>query len=163
MKDAPGEDRDTTGIGRAIGRTRGNLLWQGGSVSCPSPAERKGVSPHPTRQVHTAYTVVTGRFSVSASILTATQPGECARRVVPSKRPATLRCARSGVPGPSAAGRAPATNGSRTRGGAVAVRFALEAECCGRLGCRRSDALLQLHVGGDKRVLCARCARRWSA
>ena len=39
-----------------------------------------------------------------------------------SKRPATLWCARSGGPGPSAAGRAPATEGSRTTRGAVAER-----------------------------------------
>jgi hypothetical protein len=40
-----------------------------------------------------------------------------------SKRPATLRSASSGVPAASGAGRAPATAGSQTGGGAVAGRL----------------------------------------
>jgi len=88
--------------------------------------------------------------------------GESARCRDFSKRAATLWCARSGGPGPSAAARAPATSGSRTTGGAVVVRFAVEADCCGAVGCRRTDGLVELHVDGDRRVLCARCARRWS-
>ena len=41
----------------------------------------------------------------------------------PPKRPATLRSASSGVPAASGAGRAPATEGSRTTCGAVAERL----------------------------------------
>jgi len=80
-----------------------------------------------------------------------------------SKRPATLRCARSGGPGPSAAGRAPATGGSRTSGGVVAVRFAVEAVACGAVGCRESAGLLELRADGERRVLCPAHASRWSA
>jgi len=44
-----------------------------------------------------------------------------ARPVSISKRPATLWCASGGVPAASTAGRARATGGSETSGGAVAV------------------------------------------
>lgn len=104
-----------------------------------SPAERKGFSLQATRPV---------------------SGGTDAERRNPSKRPATLRCVRSGGPGPNAAGRASATEGSQTSGGAVAVRF-VDADSCGALGCRRSDQLVAVELDGDRRVLCLPHARRW--
>ena len=176
---AAGRDDDPRRRLRAAARGR---RWGALSSRSASPAERKGVSPQVTRLVYAPQRFDTRRFSLSTSVeSTATQAlgavddrrrgalldelqsSADARRIVLSKRPATLWCARSGGPGPSAAGRAPATNGSRTTGGAVVVRFAVEAECCGRLGCGRSDGLLMVDADGERRVLCARCARRWSA
>ena len=46
----------------------------------------------------------------------------------------------------------------RVRCGADAVRFAVDAVCCGALGCRVEETLLSVTVGGDSRVLCPDCA-----
>ena len=43
-------------------------------------------------------------------------------------------------------------------GGAVRVRWAVDAVCCGALGCRCGDGLLSVTVDGKERVLCAECA-----
>lgn len=77
-----------------------------------------------------------------------------------TKAAETLRCASGGVPAASAEAAATRDRRDRER---QAVRFAVEAECCGALGCRQSEGLMELRVGGDRRVLCAGCARRWSA
>jgi hypothetical protein len=77
-----------------------------------------------------------------------------------SKRPATLRSASSGGPAASGAGRAPPTEGRGSTGGAA--RFAVGAECCGALSCRETEGLLVVERGGETRVLCPECARRWS-
>lgn len=44
------------------------------------------------------------------------------------------------------------------RCGADAVAFAVNADCCGALGCRGGEALLSVTVGGKTRVLCPECA-----
>jgi hypothetical protein len=44
---------------------------------------------------------------------------------------------------------------------AVAVRFAVDAHCCGALGCRETDGLLLVEKGHVQRVLCQYHARRW--
>jgi len=46
----------------------------------------------------------------------------------------------------------------RVRGGADSVRFAVDAVCCGKLGCRVEEPLLSVAVGADERVLCPECA-----
>jgi len=46
----------------------------------------------------------------------------------------------------------------RVRCGDVAVRFAVDAVCCGKLGCRVEEPLLSVAIGADERVLCAECA-----
>jgi hypothetical protein len=43
----------------------------------------------------------------------------------------------------------------------AAVRFAVDAECCGALSCRETEALVRVDQGGETRVLCADHARRW--
>jgi hypothetical protein len=43
----------------------------------------------------------------------------------------------------------------------AAVSFAVEAECCGALSCRETEALVRVEQGGETRVLCADHARRW--
>ena len=42
-----------------------------------------------------------------------------------------------------------------------AVRFAVDAECCGALSCRSSAGLLEVEQNGEKRVLCPECAQEW--
>ena len=74
--------------------------WPGGSVRVPSFPESKSLTPDATRLIQ--------RFRSATSTDLA------------SKRPATLWSARAAVCGSSGAGRAPATNGSRTTRGAVA-------------------------------------------
>ena len=44
---------------------------------------------------------------------------------------------------------------------AVAVRFAVDAVCCGALGCRCGDGLLSVTVDGETRVLCSDHAVRF--
>ena len=46
----------------------------------------------------------------------------------------------------------------RVRCGADAVRFAVDAVCCGKLGCGVEEPLLSVAVDGDSRVLCPDCA-----
>jgi hypothetical protein len=41
------------------------------------------------------------------------------------------------------------------------VRWAVEAEVCGVVGCGRSDGLLSVATDGGRRVLCPEHARRW--
>ena len=45
---------------------------------------------------------------------------------------------------------------------AVAVRWAVDAVCCGSLGCREESGLLSVTVDGEKRVLCAECAAEFA-
>ena len=42
------------------------------------------------------------------------------------------------------------------------MRFAVGAECCGAVGCRETEALLEVERNGQERVLCADCAAGWS-
>jgi len=122
VKGCPGEaGHDDDPDGRLRAAAGGRPIGLGMSSCSASLAERKGVSPDATRPVYVPEVVESGRFSLSVSTLPATQAPADARPTILSKRPATLRCARSGGPGPSAAGRAPATGGSRTTGGAAAV------------------------------------------
>ena len=46
----------------------------------------------------------------------------------------------------------------RVRSGADSVRFAVDAVCCGKLGCAVEEPLLSVAVDGDSRVLCPDCA-----
>ena len=84
---------------------------------------------------------------------------------LPSEAAETLRCARSGGPGPSAEAavsrdrRDRERQAVRSRGGVV--RFAVEAECCGAMGCRETGGLLLVEKGNDRRVLCVTHAQRW--
>lgn len=55
---------------------------------------------------------------------------------------------------------APTEGGAGTTGGTV--RFAVEAEVCGAVGCRERSGLLEVERNGRKRVLCAGCAAGWS-
>lgn len=73
-----------------------------------------------------------------------------------------MRSVRGGGPASNGADRARATGGSETTGGAEAVqsRFAVGADCCGALGCRRSAALLAVEADGE-RVLCGEHAAGW--
>jgi hypothetical protein len=77
-----------------------------------------------------------------------------------SKREATLWCARSGGPGPSAASSATSERSERER---PAVRWAVGADCCGAVGCSRSDGLMRVVVDGESRTLCPAHLARWSA
>jgi hypothetical protein len=45
-------------------------------------------------------------------------------------------------------------------GGRIA-RFAVDAHCCGALGCHHTGLLLEVVDGGETRVLCPEHARRW--
>jgi len=45
---------------------------------------------------------------------------------------------------------------------AVAVRWAVDAVCCGSLGCREESGLLSVTVDGENRVLCAECAAEFA-
>ena len=47
------------------------------------------------------------------------------------------------------------------RCGADAVAFAVNADCCGALGCRTGEVLLSVTVGGKTRVLCPECAAKF--
>jgi hypothetical protein len=81
-----------------------------------------------------------------------------------AKAAETLRSARSGGPGPS--GEAAAlrgTGGTETgrRGGCGAVRFAVEAEVCGAMGCGRTRGLLVVPTDDGRLVLCPYHARRY--
>ena len=49
----------------------------------------------------------------------------------------------------------------RSRGGAVSVRWAVEAGACGAVGCRRSEGLVRVEADGERRVLCLGHARGW--
>ena len=144
MNDAPEEAGGTTGIGRTSGRIRGNHLGRSGSVSSASSPERKGFSPEATRSnpEGTDSEAAVLRFVVDAHVCGAlgcrsggplfAVEGDLPDRVLcdhhveeylgqlgkHSKRPATLRCARSAEAEPSAAGRALPTEGRETRGGA---------------------------------------------
>ena len=104
MKGSPGEAGHDDDPRRRLRIADGETSLRGrGLSSCSaSPSERKGFSLYATRQVYAALSPETGRYR----LVTFT-----------SKRAATLRCVRSGVPGPNAAARAPATDGSRTTGG----------------------------------------------
>jgi len=44
---------------------------------------------------------------------------------------------------------------------AVAVRFAVDAVCCGAVGCREESGLLSVTVDGESRVLCENCVERF--
>ena len=76
-------------------------------------------------------------------------------------------CARSGGPGPSAEAAVTRDRrdrerlAGRLRGGAVSVRWAVGADVCGVVGCRESERLVRLEVGGERRVLCLPHARGW--
>ena len=170
MKHHPaGAGRDGNPLGRLEIAARVTRLT-GLSSLLASRAARIVVSAHSGRSVHPPYTTDIGGYSGLGSAQT--QPSESVAKNLQisvgaskpdnlSKRPATLRCARSGGPGPSAAGRAPATGGSQTRGGAVSVRWAVEAVCCGAVGCHRSDGLLRVETSAGPRVLCPAHLRRW--
>lgn len=38
------------------------------------------------------------------------------------------------------------------------IRFAVDADCCGALGCREAGSLLEVIADGKRRVLCSDCA-----
>ena len=61
---------------------------------------------------------------------------------------------------PAARGEAAATS-ERSERERVAVRFAVEAVCCGVVGCQRSDGLLRVETPHGPRVLCPAHLRRW--
>ena len=168
MNDAPDGDRGHDRSG-PYQRPQPQELCEGGSVPRSSSSERKTLTENATRrnqEFKAAYTVDTARkptqtqASESASKHREESEG-CSKPIKIAKRPATLWCASGGGPAASAAGRAPATGGSQTSGGAVAVRFAPEADVCGALGCRRSRQLVAVGLEGDRRVLCLAHARRW--
>lgn len=69
-----------------------------------------------------------------------------------------MRSARGGVPASS--GEAAVTRDRRDRK-RPAVRFAVDADCCGVVGCRVSDGLLLVERGDDRRVLCVTHAQGW--
>lgn len=71
----------------------------------------------------------------------------------------TLRSPSGGVP--AARGEAAATS-ERSERERLAVRWAVEAEVCGAVGCGRSDGLLSVATGDGRRVLCPEHARRWA-
>jgi hypothetical protein len=75
----------------------------------------------------------------------------------------TLRSARGG--GPASSGEAAVTADRREanerRCGGAVVRFAVDADCCGAVGCREKDDLLLVERDGDRRVLCVTHARGW--
>ena len=64
-----------------------------------------------------------------------------------------------------ASGKSDGTRSDRpeTSGGVVAVLSAApKAVCCGAAGCRRSDRLVTVTVGGEERVLCSQCAETFA-
>lgn len=153
--------------------TRGNRVGQRGSIPTFSP-EHLTVFGEVTRQVEAPCRLKSGgeetlplvryhrsgrldSLTVRSYHLT-TEPGRSAD--LGTKAAETLRCASGGVSAASAEAAATRDRRDRER---QAVRFAVEAECCGALGCRRSEGLMELRVDGERRVLCARCARGWSA
>ena len=70
----------------------------------------------------------------------------------------TLRSPSGGVP--AARGEAAATS-ERSERERQAVRFAVEAVCCGVVGCQRSEGLLRVETSDGPRVLCPAHLRRW--
>ena len=70
----------------------------------------------------------------------------------------TLRSPSGGVP--AARGEAADTS-ERSERERVAVRFAVEAVCCGVVGCQRGDGLLRVETPHGPRVLCPAHLRRW--
>jgi len=93
---------------------------------------------------------------------------ECSRSAdLTSKAGETLRSPNGGVP--AVRGEAAVTRDRRDRErpavaegcGAVSMRWAVGADCCGAMGCRESDGLVRVEDGGDRRVLCLWHARRW--
>ena len=121
--------------------------WAGGSVCVPSLSERLGFTLEATRPVQR-----------SNGLLSADLTSEAA---------ATLRCVRRGGPAPNAAAAVTRDRRDRERPavaegcGAVSMRWAVGADCCGAMGCRESDGLVRVEDGGDRRVLCLWHARRW--
>ena len=59
---------------------------------------------------------------------------------------------------PDPTGGAAPLAGLPREGGAVVVRFAVDAVCCGALGCRCGEGLLSVTVDGKERVVCPDCA-----
>ena len=74
-----------------------------------------------------------------------------------AKAAETLRSPSGGVP--AARGEAAATS-ERSERERQAVRFAVEAVCCGVVGCQRSDGLLRVETPDGPRVLCPAHLRR---
>jgi len=64
-----------------------------------------------------------------------------------------------------ASGRSSSSSGSESssRPQLEISTFALDAECCGALGCRQTDDLLKVRKDGSTRVLCRVHAERWAA
>ena len=148
MKGSPGEaGRDDDPRGGLRAATGGRRLGALSSRSA-SPPERKGVSLYATRRVYAVYTVdIGGSVGVSCGNSTATQASESGSRNLQdsvdalrlanlSKAAETLRCARSGGPGPSAEAavtrdrRDRERRAGRSRGGAESAGWREVAEWC---------------------------------
>jgi hypothetical protein len=143
-------------------RTGEPALWEAGSVRVPFSAVRIGLTPKARRQVST-------RNVASA---TARQPpggresgGAVARSAAASERPERAErrsCRKRGLaPDPEARPSEGGPTGPTENEGCV-VRWAVEADCCGALGCRNTDALLLAeNSSGERRVLCADHVTGW--
>ena len=120
--------------------TRGNRVGQRGSIPTFS-AERQSVFANPCRLI---LLILDERHLRSVDL--------------GSKAAETLRSASGGVP--AASGEAAATS-ERSERERRAVRFAVEAVCCGAVGCQRSEGLLRVETPHGPRVLCPAHLRRW--
>ena len=168
MIEVPDKGRDTTEGGRARGRL-GRNCWQAGSVSYPSPPVGKVLADNARRPVCAAESL--------ESSPRATARGSSAGRSFPAavglehdRAAASAGCLkarqRSEASSPEQrerSDRARSGEGAAARDsldGAV-VRFAVDAACCGALGCRETERLVEVENGGETRVLCLSHARGW--
>jgi len=127
---------------RRLRAAAGGRRWQALSSCGPSHAERVSVS-------------------LKSDAINVPLSASCSVEIT-SKAVETLRCARSGGPGPSAETAVTRDRRDRERA-AERVRFAVGAEVCGAVGCSRSDGLMCVVVDGESRTLCPVHLRRWSA
>lgn len=142
--------RATTGQGRDHGPTGGNRLWEAGCVLGPSHAgSKKVVSPEATRQMRSRL------FVEDTERATATDDPATGREGGLDSGEAPLD--RGRTPTDRSEGRPP----GRTDLPSGAVRFAVDAYCCGALGCHERDGLLRVEQDGETRTLCPYHARRW--
>ena len=117
----------------------------GGANAGRNSGRKRGLAPRPDRPE-----AAPDRATPEKAVAGRCCAGRCGAVLDP--RRLTVRSGRFGAERPRAA----VSQGVRC--GADAVRFAVDAVCCGALGCRVEEPLLSVTVGGDSRVLCPDCA-----
>jgi len=135
--------RSTVIGGRAAGL--GGAVATGGANAGRNSGRKRGLAPRPDRP-EAAPDRATPEKAVAGRC--------CAGRCGAVLDPRRLTVRRQ----PNGRERLSAAVSRRVRCGADVVRFAVDAVCCGKLGCAVEEPLLSVTVGGDSRVLCPDCA-----